>query len=75
MHARAPRARVKISTRTFGQPMLIQSYFGKLFRQCSDLTETFLKLFNKLVVRVLSHIKYSAARRVLYCDKTLLLVY
>ena len=22
MHARAPRARVKISTRTFGQPML-----------------------------------------------------
>ena len=30
---------------------------------------------NKLVVRVLSHIKHSATRRVLYCDKTLLLVY
>ena len=30
---------------------------------------------NELVVRVLSHIKHSATRRVLYCDKTLLLVY
>jgi hypothetical protein len=54
---------------------LIQSYFGKLFRQCSDITETFLKMSNKLVVRVSSHIKHSATRRVLYCDKTLLLVY
>ena len=31
-----------------------------------------MKLSNKLVVRVLSHIKHSATRRVLYCDKTLL---
>ena len=52
-----------------------KSYFGKLFRQCSNLTETVLKLSNKLVVCVLSHIKHSATRRVLYCDKTLLLVY
>ena len=44
---------------------LIKSYFGKLFRQCHDITETFLKPFKKLVVRVLSHLKHSATRRVL----------
>jgi hypothetical protein len=29
MHARAPRARVKISTRTFGQPMVLSAEFGQ----------------------------------------------
>ena len=28
MHARAPRARVKISTRTFGQPMFALAKFA-----------------------------------------------
>jgi hypothetical protein len=27
MHARAPRARVKISTRIFGLPMVLQQFF------------------------------------------------
>ena len=44
---------------------LIKSYFGKLFRQCRDISETFLKPFKKLVVRVLSHLKHSATHRVL----------
>ena len=30
MHARAPRARVKISTRTFGQPMVKQDKFDRI---------------------------------------------
>ena len=48
---------------------LTQNYFQKLFRHCSDLNETFLKPFNKLVVRFLSHTKHSALRRVLYVIK------
>ena len=44
---------------------LIKSYFGKLFRQCRDISETFLKPFKKLVVCVLSHLKHSATHRVL----------
>ena len=36
----------------FSQPT--QNYFQKLFHHFSDLNETFLKPFNKLVVRVLS---------------------
>ena len=48
---------------------LTKSYFGKLFRQCRDISEMFLKPFKKLVVRVLSHLKHSATRRVLYVIK------
>ena len=48
---------------------LIKSYFGKLFRQCRDISETFLKPFKKLVVRDLSHLKHSATHRVLYVIK------
>ena len=48
---------------------LIKSYFGKLFRQCRDISEMFLKPFKKLVVRVLSHLKHYATRRVLYVIK------
>ena len=48
---------------------LIKSYFGKLFRQRRDISEMFLKPFKKLVVRVLSHLKHSATRRVLYVIK------
>ena len=48
---------------------LIKSYFGKLFRQCRDISEMFLKPFKKLVVRVLSHLKHSATCRVLYVTK------
>ena len=48
---------------------LTKIFFGKLFRQCHDISETFLKPFKKLVVRVLSHLKHSATRRVLYVIK------
>jgi hypothetical protein len=47
----------------------MQSYFGKLFRQCSDLTETFLKLFNNITYKTLRVVFYIVLK------KTLLLVY
>ena len=43
--------------------------FLKFFRHCGDLTETFLKPFKTLVSRVLSDIKLSDSRRVLYVIK------
>ena len=41
MHARAPRARVKISTRTFGQPMVIHRNYALaiIHAAVTDFTE------------------------------------
>ena len=44
MHARAPRARVKISTRTFGKPMILQALSQQEYIMTNNNHYTYLTL-------------------------------